>query len=898
MDDATTSAPPAAGADPGWEGLAADGGIVRIRPASVGDEDALHELCLVSSDRTLFLRFFSINRRAADRYLTSMARPSDDDHVALVAEAGGQVVAIAGWERVTDDTAEVALLVEDAHQLRGIGTLLLEELARRARFHGIARLVADVLPENQRMLGVFTASGLHAVNDVKAGVVHSLMSTELDVEALARMDEREGLAEVASLEPLFAPRHVAVIGASRTPGGVGREVLRNIMSGGFTGGVHVVNPNALEVAGLPSYARVSDVRAAVDLAVIAVPVPQLLEVVADCGVAGVRAAVVLTSGLGEAGDEGIRLQRQLLDLARRHSLRLVGPNCIGLLNTDPAVSLYAWFGATPVRAGRLAVATQSGAVGIAIADHAWRSGTGLAALISLGNKVDVSGNDLLLRWWQDQRVGVIALYLESLGNPRKFARLARRIGVRIPVLVVKGGRSTSGQRAGMSHTAAASSPDTAVDALFAQSGVLRMDTVEELVDVSRLVEGQPVPAGGRLAVVGNGGGVGVLAADAAQAHQLAVPSLSPALRESLGQPATDNPIDLGAVATPDRLRRVLELVAASGEVDALLVTVAVTRTNDAATMLAALTAADLDGLPLIVTLLGAGEHALTSVPLAGGREAPVYPFPETAVRALAHVVQYGRWRRTPPGAVPSYSDVPREAVRRRVAATLGGGTAAVWADLETATDLLTAYHIPVVPTRRAATVADACSAAEQLGFPVVLKTDVPHIVHKTEVNGVRTGLTDQAMVAQAFDAIVGGLGGGVLVQPTVSGVIELVAGVTREAGFGPLVMVGLGGVLTDVLGDRTFRPSPLTDRDVREMLLGLRAAPLFSGYRGAPPVDLTVIEDLLLRLSALADDIADVVQLDLNPIIVDQGSATVVDAKIQLAPAVPQPDSLARSLRR
>jgi acyl-CoA synthetase (NDP forming)/GNAT superfamily N-acetyltransferase len=898
MEDVTTSPPSPASADAGWEGLAADGGIIRIRPAAVADEEALHELCRLSSDRTLFLRFFAINRRVADRYLTSLARPSDDDHVALVAEAGGRVVATAGWERVADDTAEVALLVADAHQVRGIGTLLLEELARRARFHGIRRLVADVLPENRRMLGVFAASGLHAVDDVELGIVHSLLTTEVGVEALARMDEREGLAEVASLEPLFAPRHVAVIGASRTPGGVGREVLRNIMSGGFSGGVHVVNPNALEVAGLPSHARVTDVDQSVDLAVIAVPVPQLLDVVADCGAAGVRAAVILTSGLGETGEEGVRLQRELLDLARRHSLRLVGPNCIGLVNTDPAVSLYAWFGATPVRAGRLAVATQSGAVGIAIADHAWRSGTGLAALISLGNKIDVSGNDLLFRWWKDDRVGVIALYLESLGNPRKFARLARRIGVRTPVLVVKGGRSASGQRAGLSHTAAASSPDKAVDALFAQSGVLRMDTVEELVDVARLVQGQPVPTGGRLAVVGNGGGVGVLAADAAQAHQLQVPSLSPVLRAALGQPATDNPIDLGALATPDRLRLVLELVAASAEVDALLVTVAVTRTNDATAMLAAVAAADLGGLPVVVTLLGGGEDGATSVPLAGGREAPVYRFPETAVRALAHVVRYGRWRRTPNGVVPSFTDVSREVVQRRVAATLATGTAAVWADPEASAEMLTAYGIPVVPTRRAGTAADACSAAEQLGFPVVLKTDVPHIVHKTEVGGVRTGLGDLAMVERAFDDIVTRLGGGVLVQPTASGLIELVAGVTREAGFGPMVMVGLGGVLTDVLADRTFRPSPLTDRDVREMLLGLRAAPLFAGYRGAPPVDLAVVEDLLLRLAALVDDIQEIAQLDLNPIMVDQGSAVVVDAKIQLAPTVRQPDSLARSLRR
>ena len=573
--------------DGGWEGLTADGHIVRIRPVTADDAEGIRALGQRVSDRSLYLRFFSINRDASQRYLGSLARPSDVGHAAVVAEWGDVLVALGGWERTGPDEAEVALLVEDAHQQQGIGTLLLEDLAARARAVGITRLVGDVLVENHRMLEVFGSSGLRNTSDQAFGVVHSAVVTDLDEDGLTQIDEREAHAEVASLEPLFAPRSVAVIGAGRAPGGVGHEVLRSILRGDFSGSVHVVNPKAFEIAGLPAHAHVTDVPAQVDLAMVAVPVHQLLGVLDECGAAGVRAAVVLTSGLGEAGADGAELQRQILATARRHDMRLVGPNCLGLVNTDPAVRLDAWFGPTALTPGPLAIGTQSGAVGIAMADVAVRSGLGVASLVSLGNKVDVSGNDLLLRWWHDPRVRVIALYLESLGNPRKFARLARRVGAHTPILVVKGGRSVGGQRAGMSHTAAASSPDTAVDALFAQAGVLRMDSVEELVDVARLLATAQIPAGGRVAIVGNGGGAGVLAADAAAAAGLQVPSLSEALRQAIGGPAPDNPIDLGAAAMPDELRRVLELIASSGEVDALLVSVTATRANDVESMLAA-----------------------------------------------------------------------------------------------------------------------------------------------------------------------------------------------------------------------------------------------------------------------------------------------------------------------
>jgi acyl-CoA synthetase (NDP forming) len=678
---------------------------------------------------------------------------------------------------------------------------------------------------------------------------------------------------------------------------VGHEVLCSILRGNFSGSVHVVNPKAFEIAGLPAHAHVTDIPAPVDLAIVAVPVDHLLTVLDECAAAGVRAVVVLTSGLGEAGAAGAELQHRMLATARRHDMRLVGPNCLGVVNTDPAVRLDAWFGTTSLTPGPLAIGTQSGAVGVAMADFAVRSGLGVASLVSLGNKVDVSGSDLLLRWWHDPRVRVIALYLESLGNPRKFARVARRVGAHTPVLVVKGGRSAGGQRAGLSHTAAASSPDTAVDALFAQAGILRLDSVEELVDVARLLASQPVPSGGRLASVGNGGGAGVLAADAAASVGLQVPALSDGLRQNIAGPGRDNPIDLGAAASPDELRRVLGLVADSGEVDAVLISVTATRANDVDAMLTAVSCAGLNGLTVLVNVLGAGDDA-REVMLGRGDCAPVYEFPESAVRALSKAVHYGRWRRTPRGKVVSPQGTQREKARDLVTDALAAHPDGTWLDATAIRDLLGCYGIPCAPLLRADTRAAAVSAAGQLGYPVVLKTDVPDVVHKTDVGGVRVQLTDPASVREAYDDMTSRLGGGVVVQPTVEATVELVVGVTREGTFGSIAMVGLGGVFTELLEDRSFGLLPLTDRDATRMLRSLRAAPLLLGYRGAAPVDMAALEDILIRVSALASDLPEIAELDLNPVMACGTAAVPVDAKLRIAPPVPVPDAINRSLRR
>jgi acyl-CoA synthetase (NDP forming) len=491
---------------------------------------------------------------------------------------------------------------------------------------------------------------------------------------------------------------------------------------------------------------------------------------------------------------------------------------------------------------------------------------------------------------------VIALYLESLGNPRKFARLARRVAARVPVLVVKGGRSDGGRRAGLSHTAAAATSDVVVDALFAQAGVIRLDTVEDQVDLARLLESQPLPAGGRLVVVGNGGGVGVLAADAAQSAGLDVPGLSAGVRTALGPTATDNPVDLGAAVTPDQLRTALERIAAGGEADVLLAAVAVTGTVEPAAMLAAVGAADIADVPVAVTVVG-GASDLTAVPLARGDLAPVYAFPERAVRALAQAVSYGRWRRSPIGTPRRPSDVHGAAARALVADRMPAGDDPGWLPAPTVADLLGCYGIAAAPVRAASSPAEAVAAAADLGYPVVLKTGRADVVHKTEVGGVRLGLGSPEQVRAAYADLAERLGGDVLVQPTVPAVAELVVGMSHEQAYGPVVMLGLGGVLTDLLADRIFRMLPLTDLDARQMVLGLRCSPLLMGYRGAERADVESVEDLLHRVSALATDLPEVAELDLNPVMVGGAGAVVADARVRLAAPQPVPDETARALR-
>lgn len=874
---------------PGVDALTADGGIVTIRPVRPADRSGLAALYGDADRESLRLRFFAPpGAGALAAEVDRLVRPFDAGHQAVLALEGHRPVGVASYESTGEpgERAEFSVFVADAHRGRGIGTLLLEHLAARAHRCGVRELVGEVLPGNLAMLRVARDLTGQVWTHLDNGIVDVGLGTAAD-DAGPAVDRRDRTAERASLRPLLAPASIAVVGASRKPGGVGHETVRALRESGFTGPVHPVNRHGGTVAGLPAYRSVRDVPAPVDLLVIAVAADQVAAVVADGAQRGARAAVVLSAGFGEAGPEGRSRQREVLRLAREHGIRLVGPNCLGVINTDGRVRLNASFSPVAPPAGGLAVAAQSGAVGIALLADAVRGGHGISSFVSLGNKADVSGNDLIAYWYDDPATHAVALYLESFGNPRKFARTVRALARRKPVLALKSGRTGAGRRAGASHTAAAAAPAATVDALFAQAGVIRPETVGDLMDAARMVTDQPLPAGRRLAIVGNAGGLNVLAADAAETGGLIVPDLGPAA-------GTDNPADVGAGASPAAFAAAAERAADSGAADMLLLVVIATRANDPDAVLAALGAVvdARPGLTAAAVVVGAGCDPAR----IGARGIPVFDLPERAVRALAHAAGHAEWRRQPLGRRPDLRGVDagraRTAVERALAA--GGG----WQTYERTAEILRAYGIPVLPGVRAATAADAAAAADRLGYPVVLKAADPALVHKTDAGGVRLGLLGPAAVRQAFRTVsrAGRPGSGVLVQHQESGPVELVAGVAHDAQFGSVVLLGMGGVRTDLFADRVLRLVPLTDLDAGRMWRELRSAPLLTGFRGSPAVDTAALEDLLARIGRLAEDVPEIAELDLNPVIAGPGGVVAVDAKLRLAPVGVEPDPLLRRL--
>ncbi len=881
----------------------ADGGLVQIRPARAADRQGLLELNARSSDRSLYLRFFAVNRPAADSYVDFELR-SGADHQTIVATIGADLVGVAAFERLSPDEAEVALLIDDTHQHMGIGTLLLEHLAALARAAGLRRFVAETLAENYRMLRVFGKFGFAVHRETEQGTVHITCSLMPDEAAIAAVDERERTADIASLAPLFAPRSLVVVGASRRPRTVGHEILQSILHSGYTGDVHVVNRHADDILGQATYVDVAHLPTAVDLAIIAVPAGQVLDVVQACGERGVRAIVLVTSGFSEMGAAGRSAQDELVAEARRYGMRLVGPNCLGLINTDPAVRLDATFAPLPWVPGNLGLVSQSGALGIAVLKAAAAYGVGVSQFVSVGNKADVSGNDLLLYWEQDPHTSVIALYLESFGNPRKFARIARRVSRHKPILALKAGRSAAGQRAGLSHTAAAASSEVVVDAMFDQAGVVRMESIEEILQVTQVLATVPLPAGSRVAVIGNSGGPGILAADAAIAGGLTVPLLSDRARELLaltapGAACWSNPIDLGAAAQPTAVRDTIRILLDSPEIDAVLAVFAETLVSDTGEILAAIAqAAEVATKPVVVSLLG-GDVRSVAVP-GSAKSLPIFPFPEPAARALAVAHRYAVLRDRPVGETVVLKGLDRNGAQAHVdALTASAGVEGRWLTASESADILSRYGIRVCQQRIAASASEAAAVAEEIGFPVALKIARGDVVHKSERGGVSLDLTDGQAVADAYSHVVAGCGDGdprVVVQQMVPAGTELIVGAVQDPQFGPVVMLGAGGVLSDVLADRSFRIMPLTETDAAAMIDGLRMAPLLDGFRGRPIVSRDAVRELLHRVAALVDDFPQIAELDLNPVVCLGSDLIVVDAKIRLSAAAARPDTLVRQL--
>lgn len=702
-----------------------------------------------------------------------------------------------------------------------------------------------------------------------------------------------------ALDPLLRPRSVAVIGASRRRESIGGAILHNLIEQGFQGPVYPVNPSATHIQSIPAYPSIAAVPEAVDLAVIVIPAAQVEEAAIACGEKGVKAILVISAGYKETGEEGAKRQNSLLAVVRRYGMRLVGPNCLGILNTDPKVSLNSTFAPVSPPPGRVAFSSQSGALGLAILDYARRLNLGMSQFVSVGNKADVSGNDLIEFWEQDPGTDLILLYLESFGNPRKFTQLARRVARTKPIIAVKSGRTPGGSRAASSHTGALAGSDAAVAALFHQSGVIRTDTIEELFDTAMLLASQPVPSGPGVAILTNAGGPGIMAADACESAGLTLAKLEPKTVKGLKsflppEASVRNPVDMIASADAPSYERSLRLLVEDKSVDAVIVIFVpplVTGAQDVAR--AILSGASGSKKPVLSCFMGSHGVPESLRSLQEGH-IPSYAFPEAAARTLARAVAYGVWRNKPPGKTPALQGVNTDRAREVIAASLEGAKAgdSRWMAGDAAEDLFRAYGIRTSGARPASNRGEAASVAKSLGFPVAMKVRSPDVVHKTDVQGVRLNLRTEEEAARAFDEIRLALArlqpkaqfAGVTVERMVGGGVETIVGVTRDPSFGPIVLFGQGGVTAELLRDVSVRVAPLTDRDAEEMVREIRGFPLLDGYRGAPKANIASVVDLLHRVSRLASELEEVAELDLNPVLVFPGDQPCIalDARVLL----------------
>ncbi|WP_103534005.1 bifunctional GNAT family N-acetyltransferase/acetate--CoA ligase family protein [Streptomyces sp. SM11] len=943
-----------------WEAdvVLRDGGTARIRPITTDDAERLVSFYEQVSDESKYYRFFAPYPRLSDRDVHRFTHHDYVDRVGLAVTSGGEFIGTVRFDRINDqgrpasapaDEAEVAFLVQDAHQGRGVASALLEHIAAVARERGIRRFAAEVLPANNKMIKVFRDAGYTQRRSFEDGSVHLTLDLEPTEKSLAVQRGREQRAEARSVQRLLAPGSVAVIGTGRIPGGVGRTVLRNLLASGYTGRTYAVNrafdEDLTTLDGVPAHRSLGEIDEQVDLAVITVPAHRVPEAVADCGEHGVQGLVVLSAGYAERGAEGRELQRELIRQARSYGMRIIGPNAFGIINTAETVRLNASLAPESPARGRIGLFTQSGAIGIALLSGLHRRGAGLSSFISAGNRADVSGNDFLQYSFEDPDTDVALLYLESLGNPRKFTRLARRTAAVKPVVVVKGARHSGSTPPG--HAVPVSRiPDATVSALMRQAGVIRVDTVTEMVDAGLLLAGQPLPAGPRVAILGNSESLGLLTYDACLAEGL--------------RPRP--PIDLTTAASPQDFRDALAEALADGTCDAVIVTAipwvgenGEAETGDGEVLAAALHRAvaggsakpvavvhvEIGGLaealaaasstaaprPRTVTPAARARAATTATtgpaastgraastdPAAGkgpqatadpeaspARETtgpgriPAYPAAERAVRALAEAVKYAQWRRQAavPGKIPEFLD---DTIDEPGAAALIEARLATAPDPrgrplphDEARELLDRYGIAVRPTLPASDPEAAVAAAARLGYPVALKTTAPHLRHRADLGGVRLDLADEEALRRAYGDLTDLLGKPAELLPVVQAMaprgVDTVVRASIDAAAGAVLSFGLAGAPSELLGDTAHRLVPATDRDAAELIRSIRAAPVLFGWRGSAPVDTAALEELLLRLSRLVDDHPEVVSVALEPVVVAPHGLTVLGASVRLAP--------------
>jgi acetyl coenzyme A synthetase (ADP forming)-like protein len=863
-----------------------DGSTARLRPPRAGEEEAIVDFLRNLSPESYTQRFHGSARLDAS-LLKGMIDCDWDEQGALIAtratEDGEDVVAFGSYDRLRQqERAEVAFVVADRLQGHGLGTQLFNQLATRASLVGIRHFLALVRADNIKALGMLTHSGFSLHRELDQGIVEMEISLAPTEHLLEWVGARDHLAVVASLKPFFAPESVAVLGASPRPGSVGGELFRNILDAGFQGVVFPVNPAGKPVGGVRAYKSVRAIDEPVDLAVVCTPADVVLEVVEEALRAGVRAIAVISAGFAEVGSEGAKRQDELLALVRSHGGRLIGPNVLGVAAARS--QLNATFGAGEPSFGTLALSSQSGALGIALLDAVRARGLGLSAFISIGNKADVSSNDLLEWFEDDESTELIMLYLESFGNPQKFGRIARRVARRKPILALKSGRSQAGMRAASSHTAALASSDTATSALFHQAGVIRAETFEELLDTASLLAGQPLPDGNRVAIVTNAGGLAVVCADACEAAGLELPELAEEtkqrLRELLPEEASlANPVDMLGSAPADVFERGIRAVLDDPRVDAIIaLSIPTVRASTDAIVRAIehVLAHASPTKPILPVFAGSPKRRFGS--LAVG-----FSYPESAAHALAHAARRAQWLRRPLGTVPELPGIDASAAAAVVEQVLARGDDG-WLHADEIRALLGAYGIPYVKQRVVPNVKQALETASEYGYPVVVKSTAPG-AHKTDQGLVAIGISSDGELEQTVRRI----GLPALIQQQVPGKIELLAGVVQDPVFGSLVGLGPGGVFAELIASTTYRIAPLTDRDAEELISSDRTARLIGGFRGAPAADRGALIDLVLRLARLATERPEIVELDLNPVFALPDGYVPVDARIRVATPVEGP---------
>lgn len=880
-----------------------DGRAIQIRSIKPSDKAALREAFGTLSPRSAYFRFLHFKNELSEDELKFLTEVDYLNHVPLVAVQrrgkNEKIIGVARYLRLAggplpSNSAEAVVAVSDAQQGRGIGTLLLENLAMIAKENGISEFHAEVLGGNNRMLQVLSHIGCQVQSLAQGGVVKVSFATKEAEEILQLREKQDWEGVVKSIRSLFAPHSVALVGASSRAGSVGCQLFSNLKTAGFKGALYPVNPYTPELDGVKCYPSVSSIPEPVDLAVIAVPASAVEAVLEDCSLVGVKSVVVISAGFSEASAEGQKLQSRLLDLARASGMHVVGPNCLGLINTDPQVSLNATFSPVAATPGSVAMLTQSGGLGIALLDYAERLQIGISSFVSVGNKADLSGNDFIRYWADDPATKVIALYLESFGNPRKFERIVPQVARKTPIVCVKAGRSAAGTRAASSHTAALASPDVAVDALFEEAGVIRAGTLEELFDVVSLLATQPLARGPNVGVVSNAGGPAILLADALESGGLKLPVFSEETLASLKsylppQAGLSNPVDMIGSASPDEFIRTLEAVGRDSRIDAVVVVYVPPFISQIGDIVAAIVeGADRvpEEKPVLVIFLS--SHVLPQAfrcPKRG--KLPCYTFPENAARALVAARRHAAWKERPQGQVYRPSQFQVSAVRAVVEGAKSQGQS--WLNYESLAVILSVMGIQL-PAAEVIQPELAWDGAKRVGFPLVAKAISAGLLHKSDIGAVIMGLKSGEDLQNAVRTLQERLRTqglpleALLLQREIRSGIEMLAGVTIDPTFGPLVMAGFGGVQVELIRDTACRLTPLSDVDAEGMLQKLRCAKLLDGFRGEPPGDRAALVALLMRVSALCEIIPEMREFDLNPIkVLKPGEGVLVlDARLRI----------------